>query len=107
MSHPRQPHYPFEPLERLLGVRDHQEEASRLGVTRRQLYRFLDEGLTERFADHLAVRLGLHPALIWPEWFGEDVETPPERVRLGATYSGGVTNYSSTPRIGASRPVYR
>ena len=27
------------------------------------------EGLTEEQADTWACRLGLHPALVWPEWF--------------------------------------
>ncbi len=26
-------------------------------------------GLNERQADHAAVRLGFHPASIWPEWW--------------------------------------
>jgi hypothetical protein len=31
--------------------------------------RVLDEGLSEWQADRWAVKLGLHPGMVWPQWF--------------------------------------
>lgn len=42
--------------------------ALRLGVTRRTIHRWRHFGLSPWQADRMAVRLGSHPALIWPEW---------------------------------------
>ena len=39
-----------------------------LQVPRRQVYRWRGSGLTDRQADHLAIRCGLHPVLVWPGW---------------------------------------
>lgn len=35
------------------------------------IYRWREEGLTWMTADRVAVRLGLHPAEIWPTWFDD------------------------------------
>lgn len=35
-----------------------------------QIYRWRTNGIPEKQADRIAVKcLGIHPALIWPEWF--------------------------------------
>jgi len=68
-------------------------------------------GLTELTADRLAVRLGLHPAVIWPEWFSHDTvadilatelpdETPADRERRLAREWG--RRHSAKRRAGVS-----
>lgn len=44
--------------------------ADRVGVSSRHLFRLLAaSSLSERVADRISCRLGLHPALLWPaEW---------------------------------------
>ena len=43
--------------------------ASRWGVSGTDLKRYMAEGLTEYQADRYAVRAGLHPGDVWPEWW--------------------------------------
>jgi transposase-like protein len=43
--------------------------ARALGVDRAQLGRWRRTGVTPSTADRLAVRLGFHPAELWPQWF--------------------------------------
>jgi hypothetical protein len=43
--------------------------AVRLGVDRRQVYRWLERGLDDDQADVVAITVGVHPALIWVNWF--------------------------------------
>lgn len=44
--------------------------ARRLGVHVRQVQRWRsDDGLTERWADRAAIRAGLHPSLVWSDWW--------------------------------------
>lgn len=43
--------------------------ARTLGVNTAQIRRYRQNGLTLRAADELAVRLCLHPALIWPDYY--------------------------------------
>lgn len=44
--------------------------ANVLGVTRRQVQRYRHEGVSERQADRIAARLGMHPGDVWgwDEW---------------------------------------
>ena len=74
MGYPRHPRpFPLAPLVERVGGGTMTEVVERLQCDRRQFYRYLHEGaLTERQADHLAVRIGLHPSAIWPEWFAEE-----------------------------------
>lgn len=67
----RQRRYPTGPLRGLLGVSTTTELARTCGVVRRQMQRYGVYGLPESVADRIAVRLGMHPAEIWPEWFEE------------------------------------
>jgi len=71
MPHPR---LPAAPLKRvLLRLQDSEsltwdDLADRAGVTQRQLWRILRANdLSERVADRIACRIGLHPLLLWPE----------------------------------------
>jgi hypothetical protein len=77
MTHVR---LPAAPLHRvLLRLRDAEsltweELADRAGLTLRHLFRLLGaRTVSERVADRVSCRLGLHPALLWPkEWFGQE-----------------------------------
>lgn len=79
-------HYPFRPLERFFGdcygqviygkmIRDdHIAAMSELtGFSRRTIHHWRKQGLTEYTADVAAVRVGAHPALIWPEWLDDGI----------------------------------
>jgi hypothetical protein len=68
------PHLPAAPLNRvLLRIRANEsltwdQLAARVGVTTRHLFRILAaRSVSERVADRIACRVGLHPALLWPE----------------------------------------
>lgn len=52
--------------------------ALRLGVDRRWVYRNLNRGLGGYVADAVAIRLGVHPVIIWPDWFTVDFEDDDE-----------------------------
>ncbi len=43
--------------------------ADLLGVTRRAVVRWRHAGIPIYSADRAAVALGVHPSLIWPEWW--------------------------------------
>lgn len=43
--------------------------AEALRVSRSTARRMCTFGLTERQADHAAIMLGTHPALLWPSWW--------------------------------------
>lgn len=73
--------YDFTPLERLIvaavGPRltnDNQRQsasrivADELGTTLHQVYRWRRYGVDRDQADEFAVKIGLHPAEVWPEW---------------------------------------
>lgn len=46
--------------------------ADRAGTSRRRIQRWKNgTTLSERDADMFAVRIGLHPALIWPDWWAK------------------------------------
>jgi transcriptional regulator with XRE-family HTH domain len=52
------------------------ELADRVGVTPRHLFRLLAaQSISDRVADRIACRVGLHPVLLWPaEWLRTDAE---------------------------------
>lgn len=77
--------FPTAPLETWLAVRgvaateQHPQGSQRglarfLGVDPGQWQRWRSEGVPTFAADRLACRAGLHPSLLWPDWFDE--ETP-------------------------------
>jgi hypothetical protein len=43
--------------------------ARRTGTDRQNIYRWNARGIDAYQADAIAVRLGLHPVVIWPDWF--------------------------------------
>jgi hypothetical protein len=43
--------------------------ALKLGVDRQVVYRGFSEGLGAYTADGLAIRMGMHPVEIWPDWY--------------------------------------
>jgi transposase-like protein len=74
--------FPFEPVFDLLSPEDKLRKcngarldgvitgiARRLDVDRQYVYRWLRRGLDDRQADTIAIALGLHPCLIWADWF--------------------------------------
>lgn len=71
-THPTDERYPLADLEQLVDADSTLTLARRLGVHVRQLYRWRHRGLTAERADVLAVRIGLHPALVWPTWVDDN-----------------------------------
>lgn len=79
-----EPRLPFAPLadvieRRLVDVQTEKgywcgssckAEARLLDSNPRQIIRWRQYGVTWAQADVLAVRLGLHPAEVWPDWWG-------------------------------------
>ena len=74
--------FPFEPVFDLLSPDDTLRKcngapldgvtariARRLDVDRQYIYRWLRRGLDDRQADVIAIMLGLHPSLLWLDWF--------------------------------------
>lgn len=65
--------FPVTPIRELLGRRHARGEsweaiARRLGVCERSLFRLLSaKEIGQAAADEWALRLGLHPALLWPD----------------------------------------
>jgi hypothetical protein len=68
------PRMPFGPIERLavakadIGPLNDGEIAAQLGIARGNVYYYRKAGLTLNMADRLAIGMGLHPILVWPEW---------------------------------------
>jgi hypothetical protein len=58
--------YPLQPLLDALHV-DQDTVKGRLGLDHRQVTRYVNEGLTERRAEELAVQAGIPPLNVWPE----------------------------------------
>lgn len=46
--------------------------SEKTGICRRSIVRWCREGVPYWSADVLATRLGVHPSMIWPDWY--DVE---------------------------------
>lgn len=79
---PVQVRFPLKPLADHLGIRlgqvgGYQRDdptaglaavAVALRISFRHARRLHHRGLSERQADHFAVRAGFHPLTIWPEW---------------------------------------
>lgn len=72
--------FPFAPLEPLIEARWAPspnvqtisivgKAHSVLGFDRNLIYRWIKDGLSIDAADRVAVQLGLHPSVIWPDWF--------------------------------------
>lgn len=71
--------FPFEPLARYANVPIHYDKhleptrcdyARAFNTTPTTIDRWREVGIPIHRADHIAIKiLGVHPALIWPEWF--------------------------------------
>jgi hypothetical protein len=59
--------WPAQPLFELMGdgVRD---KLNTFHMSWAEYDRLLAEGLSDKQADHWACRLGVHPAMVWPDW---------------------------------------
>ena len=73
MPHPQLPAAPLKRVLKRLQASESltwEELADRIGVTERHLCRILAaRKLSERVADRISCRIGLHPLLLWPkEW---------------------------------------
>ena len=79
----RQTRLPFEPVARLVPtsadehrrgapVRSARQIADYLGVSTRRVYRWRREGIRYYDADRVALALGLHPLLVWPDYYDTD-----------------------------------
>ncbi len=79
-----QQRFPFAPLQALVQRRYGMDVspafvAEVFDVSTRTLIRWKQNGLMFQSADRAAVAVGLHPSLVWPEWWSvpwADVELP-------------------------------
>ena len=70
--------YDFAPIEALFPYKPDGGQrneplgmAELLGSTNTNVSRYRRKGMPVEVADRLAVRLGLHPAQLWPSWFDD------------------------------------
>jgi hypothetical protein len=68
MPRNRAPRYPLEPVLTYTGA-NVLALARRLDVHQRVAQRWHAEGIPEPAADRVACALGLHPLLLWPEFY--------------------------------------
>lgn len=62
-------HWPLANLFEAAGTTEYLALADLTGINARTLHRAANRGLPDRSADRAATNLGLHPSLIWPDWF--------------------------------------
>lgn len=82
------PTYPATPLLRAATLAIGGEEppsfteiAEILGVADRTISRWTNgQRISETVADRVAIKLGTHPCLIWPEWWANAPDYIPEEV---------------------------
>lgn len=67
-------YWPIQPLFEAAGTDQFGELAIRTGIATRTLHRSTTRGLTDITADKAAIRLGLHPLTIWPNWIDPYLE---------------------------------
>jgi lambda repressor-like predicted transcriptional regulator len=65
----RRLYWPIVNLFDAAGTTEYLALAKRTGISARTLHRAAHRGLPDRSADHAATTLGIHPSLIWPDWF--------------------------------------
>ena len=70
----RRVYWPLQPLLDAIGPITFLALAEQTGINPRTIHRAVDAGFTDRAADRAATRLGLHPSLIWPDWFDPYIE---------------------------------
>jgi transposase len=67
MSH----RYPFEQLIEIGDDDNIRDIARRLGVSMKSVHRYKKHGVPSQSADRLAIHIGSHPALVWPNYYQE------------------------------------
>lgn len=66
----------IEPLLERTQATDLQELAQRLGISHRWARELKATGLSDEQADRFACRVGLHPSVLWSDWW--DIEPDDE-----------------------------
>lgn len=61
--------YPLGPLVDAAQAGSVLALAEAVGFTSRTVHRWAHTGIADSYADEAAVALGLHPGLVWPEWW--------------------------------------
>ena len=61
--------WPLQPLFDVTDTTEYKQLAVLTEISARTLHRAALRGLPDATADRAATRLGLHPSLIWPNWF--------------------------------------
>lgn len=61
--------WPAEPLFRLTQTHNNRELANMLQVSAKRVEHAVSRGLNDKIADEFACRLGMHPAMVWGDWF--------------------------------------
>lgn len=71
--------YPFSDLARAMHLTE-PAAARELGLSGSTEQQYRRDGLSEKVADRLAVRAGLHPMNVWPAWLEDAARAERERV---------------------------
>jgi hypothetical protein len=61
--------WPIQPLFDAAKTTQVFELAYLTGIPARTIHRWMHAGISDHQADRAAIALGLHPSLIWTEWF--------------------------------------
>lgn len=64
--------YPVAPLAALMGSTQWMA-LDRLGVTGSHAQDYIRRGMSEKVADRVAIKAGLHPYVVWPEMLADDI----------------------------------
>ncbi len=67
MSRPLAARLPFEPLTAEARAPTIGTLATRIGVSRRTVHRWIIQGIPANQADRASIAVGTHPACLWPE----------------------------------------
>lgn len=74
--------HPAEPLLERIGGGGPTDLATALAISHRHAERLIAHGLTDVQADRFAVRIGLHPSMVWVDWWDiePDVDEGPDGI---------------------------
>lgn len=83
--------WPWSNLEAVMkadGYVMRRERSEVLGITQRTADRWKAGGIPDKSADHAAIAIGTHPALIWPDWsdYIEDDDQDDARLSLAPVW---------------------
>lgn len=62
-------HWPLQRLFDIAGTTEFVELGYLTGFATRTIHRWQENGIPDKAADQAACALGLHPCIIWPDWF--------------------------------------